>query len=90
MFRVYKVTISKADLKATQDFIKKTTETFHKAFKEEKPRLLPLCRPFKCGPKGCQYWEQCKPEGRYPLKTRTAWPEEKERKAKEREETNGE
>lgn len=64
-FRVYKMKISTADLKKVQAEIALITATFKKAQKEKKPSILPLCRPFKCHPKECPYWEKCKPQGRY-------------------------
>lgn len=72
-FRVYRVEISPEDLKLVQAEIKGITKKFAQVQKTGKYRELPLCRPFKCGPKGCQYWEKCKPEGRHPYKTKKAW-----------------
>lgn len=71
-FRVYQLKISQADLKKVQAEIALITRTFKKAQKEKKPSILPLCRPFKCSPKDCHYWETCKPQGRYGV-PRTRW-----------------
>jgi hypothetical protein len=71
-FRVYKLKISKADLAKVQVEIALITKTFKKAQKEKKPEILPLCRPFRCHPKECAYFEKCKPQGRYGV-PRTHW-----------------
>lgn len=74
-FRVYEVSITKAELAAVQAEIKATTELFHKAWAKENPKLLPLCRSFKC--KDCVYFEKCKPEGRYGV-PKTRWAKDSE------------
>lgn len=69
-FRVYRVTITPEDLKKVQAQIKGITKKFHAVQKSGKFRELPLCRLFKC--KGCEYYEKCKPEGRYGV-PKTRW-----------------
>lgn len=72
-YRVFKVRVSPEDLKRVQSQIKGIAKKFHEVQKSGKYRELPLCHAFKCGPKGCAYWEKCKPENRYPFKTKGAW-----------------
>lgn len=72
-YRVYRVSISKPDLKKVQAQIADITKRFKYAWKTGKYRTLPLCRKFKCGPKDCTYFDkQCKPEGRYQV-PKTRW-----------------
>lgn len=72
-YRSYRVKISPEDLEAVKQYIKSTVRDLTLAVLEKRPDSLPLCRQFKCGPKNCKFWEECKPEGRYPRKTRGAW-----------------
>ena len=77
-YRCYEVTISQEDLEKTKQFISTTVKRLDCAIANEAVpsyefRALPLCRQFKCGPKNCPHWEECKPEGRYPRKTKGAW-----------------
>lgn len=64
-FRVYEIRISRSDLRKLQDEIKRTTSLLKQALKTSSPTKLPLCRKFKCGKKNCEFWDKCKPEGRY-------------------------
>lgn len=72
-YRSYTVTVSQEDLERVKDFIKTTVTLLNVAWKNNEFSALPLCRQFKCGPKNCAHWEACKPEGRYPRKTKGAW-----------------
>ena len=66
-FRVYKIRISKQDLARTQAYLEVLTKDFERAMKTKNHKILPKCRPFKCGKKECEFWDKCKPEGRYGL-----------------------
>ncbi len=73
-FRCYTVTVTREDLHKVREFIKDQVADLTDVIEKKKSlTVLPLCAAFKCGPKNCEFWEQCKPEGRYPLKTRKAW-----------------
>ena len=64
-FRCYTVTASDATLdqyRAQLVAIKQALET---AIAQRSPGRLPLCEDWKCGAQKCEYWEQCRPEGRY-------------------------
>lgn len=64
-FRCFTVTISKADLAAYKQKLQATRILLDNALKQNKPEVLPLCRPFKCGEKQCEWWGDCKPMGRF-------------------------
>jgi hypothetical protein len=64
-FRCYDFTISEQDLELTKRFLLENKAQLEKALETGDPSELPLCRRFKCGEKNCQWWENCKPEGRY-------------------------
>lgn len=67
-FRCYTVRVSSADLAALRATLAATTATLQAALDSPDPevfRTLELCRPWKCGAKNCEYYDQCQPEGRY-------------------------
>lgn len=64
-FRCYKFEVSQADLDATREIIRETKANIARAIETRNPRLLPLCRVFKCGAANCEWYGQCKPPGRY-------------------------
>jgi hypothetical protein len=64
-WRVFTIKVTKEDLEAYRQQLKKTAASLTEALEEDDPSELPLCRKFKCGKKNCDYWEQCMPEGRY-------------------------
>jgi hypothetical protein len=73
-WRAFTVTVSEADLAKYKAQLIKTRKALTKAIDTKDPEGLPLCRKFKCGAKNCEYWDQCKPEGRYGLSERK-WKE---------------
>lgn len=74
-WRVFTITCSEEDLEKYRVQLKATAKSLNTALQTGRFQDLEPCRPFKCGPgpKGCEFWEQCKPEGRYPKKTKTSW-----------------
>lgn len=64
-YRVYEVTISKADLVKLQRSLRQISSDLKSALRRGRADSLPLCRKFKCGVKNCEYWNKCKPMGRY-------------------------
>jgi len=71
-FRCWKVTAPKKDLKAYREAMKTIAKKITSCVKRKKPTELPLCTTYFCGP-GCSWWDDCKPEGRYPKKDRRGW-----------------
>jgi hypothetical protein len=67
-YRAYEITWTKAALKGYREQIVSTVKLLEKALKLKKPKLLPLCRDWKCGEGNCGHWAKCKPEGRYNTK----------------------
>jgi hypothetical protein len=73
VFRCYKLTVTNKELRTAKKNIKQIVKQLNMyyanmdtAIEHEDWRDLPLCREWKCGEKKCNYWHQCKPEGRYP------------------------
>lgn len=64
-WRAYTVTVSDADLAKYKRQLIKTRKQLSKAIEDKDPSGLPVCRKFKCGKANCEYWEQCRPDGRY-------------------------
>jgi hypothetical protein len=62
-FYVWKIETTPEALEALRGVIKKTMGQLNVAIEKKDHNLLPLCRAWKC--RGCEYWEECKPEGRY-------------------------
>lgn len=72
-FRAYTITVSPEDLAKVTAELKATADLLKNALEKKTPTALPLCRQWKCGEKMCEFWTLCKPEGRYPLKTKKSW-----------------
>lgn len=66
-FRCYQVSMSDQDKVEFGKQIIATRKKLEQALKTKNPSKLPLCRPFKCGEGNCEWWDKCKPEGRYGL-----------------------
>lgn len=64
-FRAYHVTISEADLALVTTELKETRNLLYDALQRNDPSKLPLCREWKCSERMCDWWHDCKPEGRY-------------------------
>jgi hypothetical protein len=64
-YRAYEIKWTKKDLAAYRSQIITTAKLLAKALKTKKPKILPLCREWKCGEGNCGHWAKCKPEGRY-------------------------
>lgn len=71
-WRAFTVKVTKEDLEAYRIQLKQTAHSLNDALKTDDFKQLPLCRAFKCGKGNCDYWEQCKPEGRYGV-PKTKW-----------------
>lgn len=67
-YRAYEITWTAKDLNQYRKQIIETRKLLEKAIKQEKPKLLPVCREFKCGANQCSHYKLCKPEGRYGTK----------------------
>jgi hypothetical protein len=66
-YRCYKVSMTAEDKAAFEKQLIATRKGLEKALKTKNPKPLPLCRPWICGEKMCQWWKKCQPEGRYGL-----------------------
>lgn len=64
-FRGYDICISPDDLEKTKAFLLATKSDLEKALATDDHTILDLCREFKCGAGNCEWYSQCKPEGRY-------------------------
>lgn len=64
-WRAFTVTVTAEDLAKYKKQLIETRKKLELAIKTHEFEKLPLCRKFKCGAKNCEYWEACKPEGRY-------------------------
>jgi hypothetical protein len=64
-FRAFDVRITAEDLQATKERIKATSALLVSAIERGDPSDLPLCREWKCGRRNCQYYDVCKPPGRF-------------------------
>lgn len=64
-WRAFTVKVSPEDLEGYRQQIKDTRAALLDAIGEDDPHRLPLCRKFKCGKKNCEFWDECRPEGRY-------------------------
>lgn len=64
-YRAYEIKWKPAEMKNYRKQIADTAKLLDKAIKTKKPKLLPLCRDWKCGEGNCGHWSLCKPEGRF-------------------------
>ncbi len=64
-YRAYEITWTKPSMAKYRKQIVETAKLLTKALKLKKPKLLEICRDWKCGKGNCGHWELCKPEGRY-------------------------
>lgn len=64
-FRSFDVSISQEDLASVTQYLKESREQLEGAIEANDWRRLPLCRDFKCGRGNCEYYDRCKPEGRF-------------------------
>ena len=71
-WRVFTVKVTQTDLEAYRLLLKHTARELNSALERNDPKELTLCRTFKCGKKNCEFWDQCKPEGRYGV-PKTKW-----------------
>jgi hypothetical protein len=71
-FRSYSVTVSKEDLASLVTELRNARDDLERAIDYKRPDDLPLCRPWKCGKENCEWWNKCKPQGRYGIK-KTNW-----------------
>jgi hypothetical protein len=66
-YRAYEFSVTPEDLEFTKAYLLKLKQELDAALATGDPSQLALCRKFKCGEKNCQWWEDCKPKGRYGL-----------------------
>ncbi len=73
MFYVWKITTTPEALKAYRKLIVKKKDKLANAIEKKDCSELSLCRDFMCS--DCEYWEQCKPSGRYEFgrKSKKEW-----------------
>ena len=64
-FRTYDVEVPEADMKRVVERLQATRASLQLALDTDTPGTLPLCRQFKCGEGNCQWWNDCRPEGRW-------------------------
>lgn len=64
-FRSYQVSVTPEDLAKLKQQIIETSKSVANAIKTGDPAGLSLCREFKCGRGNCDWWDNCKPSGRY-------------------------
>lgn len=64
-WRAFTVRVSQQELDVYKAYLLGTRQLLEGARKVGKHDALPLCREFKCGKKKCEYWDECKPVGRY-------------------------
>jgi hypothetical protein len=62
---IWRVETSSEALAAMRKVLGEKKARLLKALEEKDPRQLPLCRKWKC--RDCEFWSDCKPEGRYGL-----------------------
>lgn len=67
-YRAYEITWTKKSLADYRKQIVTASKLLTRALKTKKPKLLPLCREWKCGESNCGHWSLCKPEGRFGIK----------------------
>lgn len=65
-YRCYTITISEAGLKQYREQMLDAKTAIQQALKKNDPSDLPLCRSFKCSADDCDWWDDCKPPGRWP------------------------
>lgn len=65
LYRCYTVTVTQAEMNVFRKQIIIARKSIEFALEKKDHRSLPLCRGWKCSMKACDYWNQCKPEGRY-------------------------
>lgn len=64
-FRGYDIEISEPDLQNVIAYCKSQRELIEKGVNLKDPKVAPLCREWLCNRKMCDWYEQCRPEGRY-------------------------
>lgn len=71
--RCYNVEMTPEQFTLIEAQVIETRDALMQARTERTPNLLPVCRQWKCGPKACGHWEQCRPQGRYPQTDKRRW-----------------
>ena len=64
-FRVYDVSLPRAKLDECRQMVAAISRLLAGALDRKSSDGLPLCREWKCGARNCEWYGQCKPEGRY-------------------------
>jgi len=74
--RCFVVTVTEQGLRQYEKQMLDARTAVQHALRTDDYRSLPVCRSYKCSEQDCQWWEECKPEGRYPRKRPSkGWPE---------------
>ena len=68
---VFDITTTQEALEAFRRQMLSVKDALAQALEAKDHTKLPLCRPFMCD--GCEYWEECKPEGRYGIAKKKDW-----------------
>ena len=77
VYRCYTVTVTEKDLALYKQAMAQTKTALTAALGANMHTALPLCRGFKCGETECEWWEKCRPEGRYGQKRPSkGWPDD--------------
>jgi hypothetical protein len=63
--RVFELRVAQHDLDALKTEIRETARALQDALARGDHTALPLCREWKCGRDRCDYFDHCKPEGRW-------------------------
>ncbi len=72
-YECFTIEVTEADLKVYKKRMIQVRDRLLKALKRKDPAGLPLCRRFKCGEGNCEWWKDCKPEGRYGRDKQKDW-----------------
>lgn len=64
-FRCYTLSLSQADLARAKSEVRQRAEDLRQALEQKDHTGLPLCAEWKCGATKCDWWDQCRPEGRW-------------------------
>jgi hypothetical protein len=64
-FRSFDISISDGDLAEITESLRQKRENLEAAIAAQDWRRLDLCRSWKCGRSNCDWYDKCKPEGRY-------------------------
>ena len=64
-FRAFSVTAPMEELETVREWMTRAVTEIRTALRASDPAPLPLCPGFMCGRTNCQWFEDCRPEGRW-------------------------